>query len=86
MVSTTDKMVKEGINDTETKPNVVEKAITHRMGEIKLTPKTKQTNHKHLKVRQINLSATNQTKVCTWINQGHWINQCLLKELKQKTH
>ena len=31
MVATTDNMVKEGINDMETKPNVVEKSITHRM-------------------------------------------------------
>ena len=46
----------------------------------------KQKNHKHLKVKKINLSAINQTKVDNWINQGNWINQCLLKELKQKKH
>ena len=45
----------------------------------------KQTNHKHPKVKKINLSAINQTRVCPWINQGHWINQGLRKELKQKT-
>ena len=36
LVATTDKLVKEGINDMETKPNMVEKAITHHMGENKI--------------------------------------------------
>ena len=36
LVPTIDKMVKEWINDMETKPNVVEKAITHRMGKNKI--------------------------------------------------
>ena len=85
LVATIDKMVKEGINYMETEPNVVEKAITHHTKKIKLTPKTKQTNHKHLKVKKINLSAMNQTKVYHWINQCNWINQGLLKEMKLKT-
>ena len=45
----------------------------------------KQTNHKHIKVKKINLSAMNETKLYHWINQVHWINQGLLKELKLKT-
>ena len=53
--------------------------------KIKFTPSTKQTNPKHLKVKKLNASAMNQTKVYHWINQGHWINKGLLKELKQKT-
>ena len=52
LVTTTDKMVKEGINDMETKPNVVKEAITHIIVKIKLTQSTKQTNHKHLKVKK----------------------------------
>ena len=32
----TEKMVKEGINDIETKRNVVEKAITHHKGKNKI--------------------------------------------------
>ena len=27
----------------------------------------------------------NQERVDYWINKGHWINQGILKELKQKT-
>ena len=53
--------------------------------KIQLTQSTKQTNRKHLKVKRTNLGATNQTNVWNWINQGHWINKELLKELKQKT-
>ena len=37
LVATTYKIFKEGINDTETKPNVVDKAITRRI-ENKMTP------------------------------------------------
>ena len=85
MVATTYKMAKEGIIGTETKPNVIDKAITYPMKK-KLTQQTKQTNNKYLKVKMINLSAMNQTKVHYWINQGHWISQGLLKELKQRTH
>ena len=33
---TIDKIVKEGINDMEKKPNVVEKAITHHMEKNKI--------------------------------------------------
>ena len=51
---TTEMMVKEGINDMETKRNVVEIAITHHKGG-KLTQSTKQTNHKHLKLKKINI-------------------------------
>ena len=35
LVATTDKMVKEEINDMETKLNVLEKYITHRTKRIK---------------------------------------------------
>ena len=59
LVTTTEKMVKEGINDMETKPNVVKEAITPPIEKNKLTQSMKQTNHKHIKVKQINLSAMN---------------------------
>ena len=36
LVTTTEKMVKEGINDTETKPNVVKEAITHPIAKNKI--------------------------------------------------
>ena len=85
MVVTTDEMVKEWINDMETKNNVVEEAIPHPIAKIKFTPSMKQTNHKHLKVKNINPLAINQTRVDHWINQGNWINQGIIKELKQKT-
>ena len=51
LVTNTQKIVKEGINDTETKRNVVRKAITHHKGK-KLTQSTKHTNQKHLKVKK----------------------------------
>ena len=35
LVPTTDKMVKEGTNDLETKPNVVKEAITHTIATNK---------------------------------------------------
>ena len=68
----------------ETKTNVVEKAITHCMKKIIYAIK-KKINHKHLKVKDINLSALNQTRVYHWINKVHWINQGLIRELKHKT-
>ena len=79
------KMVKEWITDMETKPNVVKEAITPFIEKIILTQSMKQINHKHLKVKKINPSAINQTKVDHLINQVHWKNQGLLKALKQKT-
>ena len=85
LVSTTEKIVKEGINYMETKPNVVDEAITHPTGKNKLDTVNKKTNQKHIKVKNINPSAMNQTRVYHWINQGHWINLWLIKELKQKT-
>ena len=36
LVANTDKIVKEGMNNMETKPNVVGKTITHCMGENKI--------------------------------------------------
>ena len=44
-----------------------------------LTHSTKQRNHKHPIKSQIHAAAINKTKVNYWINQG------VLKELKQKT-
>ena len=41
LVSTTENMVKEGINDMETKLNVAETAITHHKEKIKLKQSTK---------------------------------------------
>ena len=79
LVTTTDKMAKEGINDREAKPNVVKEDITHTIAKTILAQSTKQRNHKHLKLKKINPSAINQTKV------DHWINQGLLKELKHNT-
>ena len=55
LVPNTKNMVNEGINDKETKFNVVETSITHHKEKIKLTQSTKQTNYKHLKVKNINL-------------------------------
>ena len=53
--------------------------------KIKLTQSTKQKKHEHLKVKKINPSAINYTKVDHWINQVDWINHGLLKEPKHKT-
>ena len=86
MVPTTDNMVKEGINDMETKPNVVEKSITHRKEKNKIDAIKETDKPQASQSKNINLSAMNQTKVYHWINKGHWINQGLLKELKQNTH
>ena len=36
LVATTEKIVKEGINDTETKPNVVDEAINHPIAKNKI--------------------------------------------------
>ena len=36
LVATTEKIVKKGINDTETKPNVVDEAITHPIAKNKI--------------------------------------------------
>ena len=36
LVTSTDKIVKEEINDMETKPNVVEKSITHPIEKNKI--------------------------------------------------
>ena len=36
LVVTTEKIAKEGINDMETKPNVVNKAITHPIAKNKI--------------------------------------------------
>ena len=79
LVTTTEKMVKEGINDMETKPNVVKEAITHPIEKIELTQSRKKKNHKHLKAKKLNPSAINLTKVDHRINQRNWINQGLLK-------
>ena len=36
LIATTKKIVKEGVNDMETKPNVVEESITRHMGNFKI--------------------------------------------------
>ena len=72
LFATTKKIVKEDINDMEIKTNVVDDNIPHPIEiKIKLTPSTKQKKHKHLKVKKINPSEMNRTKVYYWINQGH---------------
>ena len=38
LVSTTEKIVREGIHDTETKPNVVDEASTHTTAKNKIDP------------------------------------------------
>ena len=55
LIPTTENMFQEGINDMETKFNMAETSITHHKKKIKSTQSTKQTKHKHLKVKKINL-------------------------------
>ena len=83
LVPTTENMVKEGINE---KRNVVEKSITNhkeknKIDAIKKTDKPQAYQSK----KKINLSEMKQTKVCYWIDKGHWIIQGLIKQMKQKT-
>ena len=81
---TTKKMVKKGMNEMQTKRNVAEKAITNHKGKKNLALLTKQTNIKHFKAKKIHIYTMNQTRIWHWINKGHWINQGLLKQMKQK--
>ena len=85
MVANTEKIVKEGINDMETRPNVVDEAITHPISNNKIDTINKTDKTQCSKSKKINPSAMNQTKVYHWINQRRWINEGLLKELKYKT-
>ena len=75
LVTTTEIIFKEMINDMGTKPNMVREAITPSIAKNNFY--TVKKNHKHLKEK--NPSEINQIKVNDLINQG------LLKELKQKT-
>ena len=70
LVTTTDKIVKEGINDMEIKPNVVKKSIT---------PSIAKNNIDKVNKTEKPQASINQAKA------NHWINQGILKELKQKT-
>ena len=79
MVTTKERISKEENNDTRTKPNVAKEAITPYIAKNKIDTVKKQRNQKHLKEKKTNPSAINQTKVYTWINQD------ILKQLKQKT-
>ena len=47
LVTTNGMVVKEGNNDTGTKPNVVKEAITFTVSKIRFTQSTKQRNHKN---------------------------------------
>ena len=62
-----------------TKSNFVKEDITPDIAKNSIDTVKKQRNHKHPKEKQINPEEINLTKVNYWINQG------LLKELKQKT-
>ena len=63
----------------ETKPNMAKESTTTPISENKIETVKKNKKHKHLKVKRINPSALNQTKEDHWINQGHSINQSILK-------
>ena len=79
LVTTKDKIVKEWNDEMRIKPNVVQVAITpfiakNNIYTVKITEKQQASKRK-----KINSSAINKTKVNNWMNQG------LIKELKQKT-
>ena len=78
LVTTTEKIDKEGINDMGTKPNVMKEAINPPIekNNIDIVNKTEKLKASQKKIHP---AAINMTKV------NHWINQGLLKELKQKT-
>ena len=79
LVTTIDKIVKEGINDMGTKLNVVKEAITPPISKNNIDTVNIIEKPQASKIKKINPSEINQTKV------NHWINQGLLKELKHKT-
>ena len=62
-----------------TKPNVVKEAINPPIEKINIDTFNKTDKPQAFKRKKINPSSIYQTKV------NYWINQVLLKELKQKT-
>ena len=76
LVTTTEKMVKEGIHDMETKPNMVKEATTPPIAQNKIGTVNETDKPQAYKRKKIHPSAINQKKI------DHWINQGLLKALK----
>ena len=66
LVHTKLKMIKEGINDMETKYNVVKKSITRHKGKIKIDAINEIDKPHASKSKKINLSAMNQTKIMSF--------------------
>ena len=78
-VTTTDEIVKEGINDMEKKSHVVKEDITPPIAKNNIDTVNKTEKPQAFKRKKINPSAINQKKL------NRWMNKVLLKYLKQKT-
>ena len=68
VVATTDKMVKEGINYMETKPNLVEKYITHRMGGNKIDAINKTDKPQASQIKK-DKSISNESNKCVSLDK-----------------
>ena len=79
LVTTKDNILKEGINDTKTKSTAVKEAITPTIAKRDFETVNKTEIPQASRIKKINTSAINQTKV------NHWINQGIIEELKEKT-
>ena len=67
LVTTTDKIVKEGINNMGTKPNVLKKSITlptakNNIDTVNMTEKSQASNKKLIHPAEINLTTVNHWK------------------------
>ena len=71
LVATIEKLSKKGLITWKQNLMWQSKPSLIPLQQINLTQSTKQTNQKHIKVKKINPSAMNQTKVDHWINQGY---------------
>ena len=80
LVTTTNKIVREGINEMGTKPNVVKESVTPPIAKNSFDTGNKTDKSQASKNIYMHPASIKMTKV------NHWINQGLRKELKQKTN
>ena len=80
LVTTTNKIVREGIIEMGTKPNVVKEAVTPPIAKNSFDTGNKTDKSQASKYIYMHPESIKMTKV------NHWINQGLRKELKQKTN
>ena len=64
-------MFKEGVNEMETKPNLVKEAITHTIEKNKIDTFNITDKPQESKSKKISSSAINQTRLDHCINKGH---------------